>query len=235
MSGSRWTRARLPVSATLGRGLSAVPGTDKDALNSLDPAVPGTDGETVTTGLDGLGARCAEYYAAGARFAKWRGVIKISEAGAPTDLAIQQNVNALAQYAVICQQNGLVPVVEPEVRRGRRGSAKRPKHELTPAPWWCSGRAACCRCSWTARTPSSAPRQSRSTSSRRRCVGQREGTRGLVARSPPPHPLPLIGSPAVQGAARARRHPRGHAPQAQHGPRRRGPQGEQIRRKCSAR
>jgi hypothetical protein len=59
--------------------------------------IAGTDGETVTTGLDGLAKRCAEYYAAGARFAKWRGVIKISDKGAPSELAIQQNVNALAQ------------------------------------------------------------------------------------------------------------------------------------------
>ena len=110
MSGSRWTRARLPVSAP---GQACI---GPSAFITSLPAVPGTDGETVTTGLDGLGARCAEYYAAGARFAKWRGVIKISDAGAPSDLAIQQNVNALAQYAVICQQNGLVPVVEPEVR-----------------------------------------------------------------------------------------------------------------------
>lgn len=77
--------------------------------------IPGTDGETNTTGMDELGKRCARYYAAGARFAKWRAVIYIKESGAPSDLAISQNVNGLAQYAAICQQNGLVPVVEPEV------------------------------------------------------------------------------------------------------------------------
>lgn len=77
--------------------------------------LPGTDGETVTQGIDGLNDRCAKYYAAGARFAKWRGVIKISESGCPSDLAINETVYRLARYAAICQANGLVPIVEPEV------------------------------------------------------------------------------------------------------------------------
>ena len=77
--------------------------------------IMGTDGETVTQGLTDLGARCARYYEAGARFAKWRGVVKISDSGAPSELAIQQTVQALARYASICQENGLVPIVEPEV------------------------------------------------------------------------------------------------------------------------
>lgn len=78
-------------------------------------AISGTDGETVTQGITDLGARCAKYYAMGARFAKWRGVIRITDGGAPSELAIQQNVQALARYASICQENGLVPIVEPEV------------------------------------------------------------------------------------------------------------------------
>eukprot|EP00695_Tsukubamonas_globosa_P003920 TRINITY_DN915_c0_g1_i2.p1 TRINITY_DN915_c0_g1~~TRINITY_DN915_c0_g1_i2.p1 ORF type:complete len:383 (+),score=256.86 TRINITY_DN915_c0_g1_i2:72-1151(+) len=74
----------------------------------------GTDGETATQGLDKLGERCAKYYAAGARFAKWRAVLKISDV-APTDMAILENAHGLARYAQICQEFGLVPIVEPEV------------------------------------------------------------------------------------------------------------------------
>jgi len=77
--------------------------------------IAGTDKETVTQGIDDLHKRCQRYYAAGARFAKWRGVINISDSGAPSDLAISLNVEALARYASICQANGLVPIVEPEV------------------------------------------------------------------------------------------------------------------------
>ncbi|ESO05359.1 hypothetical protein HELRODRAFT_186957 [Helobdella robusta] len=74
----------------------------------------GTDEETTTQGLDGLGERCAQYYKDGARFAKWRCVLKISEY-TPSYLALIENANVLARYASICQQNGLVPIVEPEV------------------------------------------------------------------------------------------------------------------------
>jgi len=74
----------------------------------------GTDGETVTQGMDDLGKRCAKYYAQGARFAKWRAVLKISDT-CPTALSIDQNAETLARYAAICQANGLVPIVEPEV------------------------------------------------------------------------------------------------------------------------
>eukprot|EP00192_Tetraselmis_astigmatica_P025434 CAMPEP_0117665370 /NCGR_PEP_ID=MMETSP0804-20121206/9772_1 /TAXON_ID=1074897 /ORGANISM="Tetraselmis astigmatica, Strain CCMP880" /LENGTH=279 /DNA_ID=CAMNT_0005472775 /DNA_START=876 /DNA_END=1715 /DNA_ORIENTATION=- len=76
--------------------------------------LPGTNGETETTGLDGLGDRCTKYYQAGARFAKWRAVLKIG-ATEPSELSIHQNAYGLARYAVICQQNGLVPIVEPEI------------------------------------------------------------------------------------------------------------------------
>lgn len=71
-------------------------------------------GETITEGLDGLGKRVAEYYELGARFAKWRGVIAISN-GLPTWGAVRSNAHALARYAAICQAGGIVPIVEPEV------------------------------------------------------------------------------------------------------------------------
>lgn len=74
----------------------------------------GTNGETTTQGFDSLGSRCQEYYKAGARFAKWRAVLKIGPTE-PSELAIQQNAQGLARYAIICQENGLVPIVEPEV------------------------------------------------------------------------------------------------------------------------
>jgi len=74
----------------------------------------GTDGETTTQGLDGLAERCAEYKAGGAGFAKWRCVLKIQN-HTPSYQAMLENANVLARYAMICQQNGLVPIVEPEV------------------------------------------------------------------------------------------------------------------------
>ncbi|VFQ88048.1 unnamed protein product [Cuscuta campestris] len=74
----------------------------------------GTNGETTTQGLDGLAERCKKYYEAGARFAKWRAVLKIGDTE-PSQLAINENANGLARYAIICQQNGLVPIVEPEI------------------------------------------------------------------------------------------------------------------------
>jgi len=79
--------------------------------------LPGTNGESVTQGIDDLDARCAKYYAQGARFAKWRAVLNIKDSigATPSQLAIDENANTLARYASICQQNGLVPIVEPEV------------------------------------------------------------------------------------------------------------------------
>ncbi|KAI3845030.1 hypothetical protein MKX03_019049 [Papaver bracteatum] len=76
--------------------------------------ISGTNGETTTQGFDSLGARCAQYYKAGARFAKWRAVLKIGPTE-PSELSIQQNAQGLARYAIICQENGLVPIVEPEI------------------------------------------------------------------------------------------------------------------------
>ncbi|KDP34381.1 hypothetical protein JCGZ_11264 [Jatropha curcas] len=74
----------------------------------------GTKGETSTLGLDGLAERCQKYYEAGARFAKWRAVLKIGPTE-PSQLSINENANGLARYASICQENGLVPIVEPEI------------------------------------------------------------------------------------------------------------------------
>ena len=74
----------------------------------------GTNGETTTQGLDDLGKRCAKYYQDGARFAKWRAVLKIGKEE-PSQIAIMENAHGLARYAAICQENGLVPIVEPEV------------------------------------------------------------------------------------------------------------------------
>lgn len=74
----------------------------------------GTNGETTTQGLDDLGKRCKAYYEAGARFAKWRAVLKIGP-NEPSALSILENANGLARYAIICQENGLVPIVEPEI------------------------------------------------------------------------------------------------------------------------
>jgi fructose-bisphosphate aldolase class I len=71
-------------------------------------------GEKVTEGLDGLRDRLAEYYELGARFAKWRAVITIGE-GMPSDACIMGNAHGLARYAALCQEAGLVPMVEPEV------------------------------------------------------------------------------------------------------------------------
>ena len=71
-------------------------------------------GETITEGLDGLSKRCAEYVKLGAKFAKWRAVITIGK-GIPSATCVEENAHALARYAAICQEAGLVPIVEPEV------------------------------------------------------------------------------------------------------------------------
>jgi fructose-bisphosphate aldolase class I len=71
-------------------------------------------GEKVTEGLDGLRARLAEYSNMGARFAKWRGVIGLTD-GQPSQACLRANAQALARYAALCQEAGLVPIVEPEV------------------------------------------------------------------------------------------------------------------------
>ena len=77
-------------------------------------ALAGHAGEKVTEGLDGLRERLAAYVAMGARFAKWRAVIAIGE-GLPSAAGIAANAHALARYAALCQEAGLVAIVEPEV------------------------------------------------------------------------------------------------------------------------
>jgi fructose-bisphosphate aldolase class I len=74
----------------------------------------GAEGEKVTEGLDGLRERLEEYYELGARFAKWRAVIEIGDA-LPSSYCIDVNAHALARYAALCQEAGIVPIVEPEV------------------------------------------------------------------------------------------------------------------------
>ena len=76
--------------------------------------MPGTQGEKITEGLDGLRARLAHYREVGAKFAKWRGVIAVSDI-APSRNGIRANAHVLARYAALCQEAGIVPVVEPEV------------------------------------------------------------------------------------------------------------------------
>ena len=74
----------------------------------------GFPGETVTEGLDGLRERLTEYRELGARFGKWRAPINVGD-GLPTQFGIDANAHALARYAAICQEVGLVPIVEPEI------------------------------------------------------------------------------------------------------------------------
>ena len=74
----------------------------------------GREGEKITEGLDGLRDRLAEYFELGARFAKWRAVITIGK-GIPSRACLSANAHALARYAALCQEAGLVPIVEPEV------------------------------------------------------------------------------------------------------------------------
>ena len=76
--------------------------------------LPFRSGEVITEGLDGLRERLAEYRGLGARFAKWRAVIDIG-AGIPTHAGVKSNAHALARYAALCQDEGIVPIVEPEV------------------------------------------------------------------------------------------------------------------------
>lgn len=89
----------------------AVPGIKVD-MGAKDYA--GHPGEKVTEGLDGLRERLAEYHQLGARFAKWRAVIDIAD-HTPSWSCVKANCHALARYAALCQENGIVPIVEPEV------------------------------------------------------------------------------------------------------------------------
>jgi fructose-bisphosphate aldolase class I len=89
----------------------ALPGIKVD--KGLIPISDGSD-EVITQGLDGLNDRLEEYAAIGAKFTKWRAVIKIGN-DMPTDQCIDGNADALAEYAKLAQNNGLVPIVEPEI------------------------------------------------------------------------------------------------------------------------
>jgi fructose-bisphosphate aldolase class I len=88
-----------------------LPGIKVD--NGAKP-LAGSPGEHVTEGLDGLRDRLREYCAMGARFAKWRAVIEVSDT-LPSATCVQVNAHALARYAALCQEQGVVPIVEPEV------------------------------------------------------------------------------------------------------------------------
>ncbi len=104
------TRQGTPMIDVL-RQAGIIPGIKLDE-GAKDMA--GFPGEKVTEGLDGLRERLAEYAQLGARFAKWRAVITIGD-GLPTRACLEANVHALARYAALCQEAGLVPIVEPEV------------------------------------------------------------------------------------------------------------------------
>ncbi len=93
------------------KAAGAVPGIKVDA--GAKP-MAGHPGEKVTEGLDGLRERLQAYHGLGARFAKWRAVIDIAD-GIPSWGCIKANAHALARYAALCQENGIVPIVEPEV------------------------------------------------------------------------------------------------------------------------
>ena len=104
------TRAGVPFTRVMVEN-GIIPGIKVD--KGTQP-LAGFQGELVTEGLDGLRARLEEYYKLGARFAKWRAVINIGD-DIPSGTCIEANSHALARYAALCQEQGLVPMVEPEV------------------------------------------------------------------------------------------------------------------------
>ena len=112
--------------AELLAGKGIVPGIKVDT-GAQDLA--GHPSEKVTEGLDGLRARFAEYHELGARFSKWRAVITIGD-GIPTDACLHVNAHALARYAALSQEAGIVPIVEPEVLMDADNSIER-CHEVT--------------------------------------------------------------------------------------------------------
>lgn len=91
------------------RGIHAGIKLDKGLVN-----LRGTKEESATQGLDGLAARAKSFYDKGCRFAKWRAVLKIGD-GLPSELSVQETAHSLARYGAICQDNGLVPIIEPEI------------------------------------------------------------------------------------------------------------------------
>jgi len=121
--------AKQTVPAML-NGLGIIPGikVDKAFVKMMG------SNETHTQGLDGLGDRCKKYYSLGARFAKWRSPIHIGD-GMPSETALRIECDSLARYASICQEHGLMPIVEPDVvmdgAHSIEVSAKVTKHVLT--------------------------------------------------------------------------------------------------------
>ncbi len=104
------TRAGVPFTEAMQKN-GIIPGIKVDTGAKPLATCPN---ETITEGLDGLRERVKEYYEMGARFAKWRAVISITDT-LPSRRCIETNAHALARYATLCQEGGLVPIVEPEV------------------------------------------------------------------------------------------------------------------------
>lgn len=127
----RQRRADGGLMVNLLRENNIIPGikVDKSAHH-----LPNADGEVITEGLDGLRDRLSEYYAIGARFAKWRAVINIGQSNTgeniPSQYCIDANAHALARYAALSQEAGLVPIVEPEAVMDGDHSIER-CHEVT--------------------------------------------------------------------------------------------------------
>ena len=118
ISGVILTEETLEQSAADGASFRAIL-ADADVIPGIKVdrgafPMPGDSGEKITEGLDGLRQRLERYAALGAGFAKWRAVITINDV-APTRNNIRANAHALARYAILCQEAGIVPVVEPEV------------------------------------------------------------------------------------------------------------------------
>ena len=105
------TQAGVPFPQVL-KQAGIIPGIKVD-LGAKPLAL--TPKELITEGLDGLRDRLIEYYKLGARFAKWRAVISIGNDRTPSQRCIETNAHALARYAALCQENGIVPIVEPEI------------------------------------------------------------------------------------------------------------------------
>jgi fructose-bisphosphate aldolase, class I len=100
----------VPLSKTL-MAQGILPGIKVDT--GAKP-LAGSPGETITEGLDALRDRLKEYHGKGARFAKWRAVIRVTDT-LPSSACVNANAHALARYAAVCQEQELVPIVEPEV------------------------------------------------------------------------------------------------------------------------
>ncbi|MEO8614998.1 MAG: class I fructose-bisphosphate aldolase [Luteolibacter sp.] len=114
------TKDGIPLVDVLAKA-GIIPGIKVDS-GAVEMA--GHPGEKITGGLDRLRERLSEYYELGARFAKWRAVITIGE-GLPTCACVHANAHALARYAALCQEAGMVPIVEPEVLMDGSHSLKR--------------------------------------------------------------------------------------------------------------